>query len=299
MKCVRSFAYVDNKEVQILQRLENVNRLERGLDTNIKYKFIFALQNMPDINAVDELEPGDAIVFQYWGIDHEGIVTSVTTDPEDKTLGIVHVIHYAFNFPITRSIKEERFFFDLNQQKISKKGYENVQLYDAATTIKRARARVGEQRHNAFNNTSRHLVEWAKVGNDSRMLEIGAFTESNGLLRLYNAYSWYDLKEGCILEYSYYGIRHQGVVTKVNAQENMVTVAHYGTLGIFSRRTVMKDKLRIDFKTQALRIYRCDPAFNHNAPDVVITKAEQRMGEQNWSILSNTSWMFCLHCLFN
>ncbi|KAH3877991.1 hypothetical protein DPMN_001870 [Dreissena polymorpha] len=254
---------------------------------------------MTEINAIKEVKPGDAIIFHYWGIDHEGIVASVTTDPEDKKLGIVHVIHYAFNFPITRTIKEERLFFDLNQHKLSKKVYEHVQQYDAATTIERARARVGEQRHNAFNNTSRHLVEWAKVGNDSTMLENGTFPVNNGIMRRYNAYSWHDLEEGCIFDYSYYGIRHQGVVTKVNMQDNMVTVVHYGTLGIFSRRTVMKEDVPIDFKMQTLMIYRCDPAFKHNTPDEVITKAEQRIGEQSWKIMSNSSWKFCLHCLFN
>ncbi|KAH3877994.1 hypothetical protein DPMN_001874 [Dreissena polymorpha] len=255
---------------------------------------------MTAIDAIDEIEPGDAVVFKYWEKDHEGIVTSVTMDRNERKLGIVHIIHYAYDFPRTWKIIEETFCFNLTLQKICKKVYNGVDIIDSPTVVERAKARLGEDRNDRNYNTSRHLVEWAKVGHDSKMLVVDTYRHSTGcLFRIYNAYAWSDIETGCIIEFSYHGFKHQSVVKKINTGEDKITVIHYGFSHIFGTRTVMEENIKIDFKTEDIRIYRCDPAFNHNEQEDVVAKAEKRIGEQHWSIITNSCWAFCMQCLFH
>ncbi|KAH3868633.1 hypothetical protein DPMN_031784 [Dreissena polymorpha] len=59
----------------------------------------------------------------------------------------------------------------------------------------------------------------------------------------------------------------------------------------------MEDTFAIDLKTKSLKMYLCGDDMPHKETEVVITKAKERLSEQQWRA-GNRSWDFCLQCLF-
>ncbi|KAH3877995.1 hypothetical protein DPMN_001876 [Dreissena polymorpha] len=126
------------------------------------------------------------------------------------------------------------------------------------------------------------------------MLVVDTYLHTNGsFLRIYNAYAWSDIETGCILEYTYHGFKHHSVVTKIYKEADRIQVIHYGFAHIFGTQSVVREVIQLDFKTDNI------PAFTHNEPDVVVEKAKGRLGEQRWSIATNSGLTFCMCCLFN
>ncbi|KAH3720611.1 hypothetical protein DPMN_063511 [Dreissena polymorpha] len=251
-----------------------------------------------EVTNIDDLKPGDAVIFNLESNTQEGIVTVVSPHRADKQLGLVDVVNYQQTPKGITTVIEKAMFFDLHKHTIIQKAY--VNSFDATTVIARARSRIDERRYDSKENSNRHFVEWAKVGYESNLLVVSPhFSSEHQLVNLYNAYSWFDIERGSIIDFLYYGIRHQGVVTHVDKENSQVKVIHYGTNHIFATRTVIRDTIHIDFKTQLIRIYRCNQSDKCNKPNDVATKAEKRLGEQKWNVFWLRSWSFCLQCLFN
>lgn len=241
-------------------------------------------------SAIENINIGDVIVFNYYGILHEGIV--IKGSKKRGKVGSVKVIHYGTDGLFSkRTIMEELFNFDLGNQTVQIKSY-RCSTFEPETVVKRARSRLGEQRHSVWHNRSCHFVEWAKVG----MQPISYCTTPYRKLHLYEVYTWDDLEKGSIVDFRYYGIRHQGVLTSTDPRRREITVIHYGTTGFFATRTIMYDTVKINFKTDSLKVYRCDDG-EHNTPDDVVRKAKSRISEASWGA-GNRSWDFCLQCLF-
>ncbi|KAH3699757.1 hypothetical protein DPMN_074719 [Dreissena polymorpha] len=240
---------------------------------------------------IQEIRSGDVIRYTYWGLSHDGVVVADSSNKSQQ--GRLRVIHYGTDSLISyRTIKEENVYFDLRKDSVQVISFTCATL-ETEIVIKRAKSRIGEQRHSIFDNMSCHFVEWAKLG----MQPISQCTTFHGTLHLFNVYTWDEMKVGCIVEFPYWALNHQGVLTSFDEKKRVMTVIHYGTKGILATRTIMKETLNINLKKDSLKIYRCAKSVTPNDPDVVIANAEERVGEQNWR-LGNTSWDFCLQCLF-
>ncbi|KAH3868626.1 uncharacterized protein LOC127870331 [Dreissena polymorpha] len=246
---------------------------------------------MRRVSNIDQIGVGDVIVFTYWLIAHQGIVSGIVKKNEDEVY--LQVIHYGTqSIFATRTIMEETLLFNLRTQTVYVMSFDG-QAFESETIVKRARSRIGEKRHQIIHNKSLQFVEWAVVGTHVQWKR----NTTHGPLHLYNVYSWEDLHKGSIVEFTYYGIDHQGILTECDEDQRKITVIHYGTRGYFSTRTIMEDTLDMDLKTQSLKIYRYDGGRRYNEPDLVVKKAKERVGERNWKA-GNRSWDFCLQCLF-
>ncbi|KAH3868649.1 hypothetical protein DPMN_031800 [Dreissena polymorpha] len=244
------------------------------------------------ITNIGEIQVGDVIIYKYWGLSHEGIVVKNSQNNEHE--GCLDVIHYgADSLFAKRTITEESQSFNLRTQTVHVMSFDGI-TFEANAVVKRARSRLGEKRHHMIHNKSLQFVEWAKTGKHLQWTRHTAY----GKLQLHYVYGWCDLEKGSIVEFTYYGINHQGILTEFDEDQRTISVIHYGTGGLFSTRTIIEDKLDMDLKTQTLKMYQCVDGMCHNEPSEVIRKAKTRLGEQKWRA-GNRSWDFCLQCLFD
>ncbi|KAK3606571.1 hypothetical protein CHS0354_038795 [Potamilus streckersoni] len=93
--------------------------------------------------------------------------------------------------------------------------------------------------------------------------------------------SWEEFISGHIVEFKYYCIWHQAILTKVDEILQNITVIHYGRKKLFDTRTIMEEVLQVDLKKENFYIYHPDPE-NAKTPDEVIRIANSRLGEQTW-----------------
>lgn len=100
-----------------------------------------------------------------------------------------------------------------------------------------------------------------------------------------------------IVEYTYYRISHQGIISDVNEKEKTIKVIHYGAEHLFATRTVVEDSLKLDLRRNALSLYIADPT-KANKPYDILRKARERLGEQEWRE-GNRSWDLCVSCVLN
>ena len=264
------------------------------------------------LKSLAEIESGDAITFYYWGFKHDAIVTAVRLgDAKANNVGQVTVIHYALDSLLsTRTIKEETIRMSLERDHVFKKSYTGFFTYLKEKVVQRARSRKGEQRFYAFGNDSSDFVHWAVVvqtpvivgvvgkrgeATSDEMLLLPRVGKSFKHFQYHPVHSWLELKEGLIIEWTYYWIPHQGIVSGVDKKQKTVKVIHYGARHLFATRTIIEEELRIDLHRDDLRIYRCDPAMSNKA-SVILDKAKKRLGEQRWQ-WGNRSWDFCVACV--
>ncbi|XP_052773448.1 uncharacterized protein LOC128212178 [Mya arenaria] len=265
------------------------------------------------IQEIDELKPGDAITFYYWGLKHDAIATAIEQgDSKANDIGKVRVIHYALDSIFgTRTIKEESITMSLNKDHVFRKSFEGYVTYPADRVIKRARSRLGEQRFNRWGNRSSHFVFWSMVvqsparvafangGNESSREEIVLLPRAGKVYKdfqIFEVHAWSDLKKGSIVQYNYYWITHQGILSAVDETRETIKVIHYGAKHLFATRTIIEDEITLHLKRDRIQIYRCHPS-KCNKPDVVVAKAKARLGETDWRP-NNRSLDFCLACLF-
>ncbi|KAK3599166.1 hypothetical protein CHS0354_041005 [Potamilus streckersoni] len=108
--------------------------------------------------------------------------------------------------------------------------------------------------------------------------------------------SWDDFIPGQIVEFRYYWIWHQGILTEANPSQKTITVIHYGAKHLFATRTIVEEKFEINPSKQDIYISRPDPQYTYT-PDEVIRNAKERLGEQKWRS-GNRSYDFCRQCVF-
>ncbi|XP_053385356.1 uncharacterized protein LOC123539129 [Mercenaria mercenaria] len=119
------------------------------------------------IYRLDELNVGDIVTIQYWGLPHDVIVTEI--HPSDRRRkGKIRAVHYALDSLLfsTREVKEEYFTITSNQGKspiLKRHECEHLNLFSPETAVLRARQRTGERKWHATKNRSDHVCYWAKV----------------------------------------------------------------------------------------------------------------------------------------
>lgn len=267
-------------------------------------------QQQQMLTDLDDLKRGDAIRFYYWSLLHDGIVVFVQKfDSKSNNIGRITVIHYALdNLFGTRTVKKDRFHFNLINDTVYLLDFTGYITYPPEKVVQRAKSRVGEQRFNPSGNTSSDLVHWSKVVQTPAIIAVGstsAFTDEQLVLpkvgkayknfQIVKAQAWCDLKEGDIVEYNYYWIPHQAILSEIDEKEGQIKVIHYGARHLFAPRTIMEDTMKLNLKYDTLTIYRADPK-KANSRKRVLSMARSRLGEQNWKA-GNRSWDFCLSCV--
>lgn len=273
-----------------------------------------------DINVavtdIDEIKRGDVITFYYWTLKHDAVVTKVVPDDSKaNTTGKLKIVHYALdNLFSVRTVKEETMNLNLKKELVYLKSYEGYITYPGDQVVKRARTRVGEQRFSPCGNTSSDLAHWAKVvqhpvviakspGDASpsasrrgeKYLLVPKAGDQSEEFQSFRVTSWSDLYPGVIVEYRYYWIWHQGILSYKNEGTKEVRVIHYGADHIFATRTITEDTLKLDLRYDNIWMYRGHPRKCYKA-EVVLENARKRLGEQMWC-KGNRSWDFCKDCV--
>ncbi|KAL3874838.1 hypothetical protein ACJMK2_037800 [Sinanodonta woodiana] len=110
------------------------------------------------------------------------------------------------------------------------------------------------------------------------------------------ARSFSDFVPGQIVEFKYYWIWHQGILTEVNPTKGTIKVIHYGTKYLFDTRTIVEEEFDVDPRREDIYISRVDPQYSYTREEVIIN-ARNRLGEQNWRS-GNRSYDFCRQCVF-
>ena len=273
------------------------------------------------ISHLGEIEGGDSIVFYYWSLKHAAVVAAITpSQAKDGKSGSVEVIHYSLQHLLgKRRITKETLKIDLNTDHVYNMKFEGCIRYPPSKIIENAKSRIGETRFSPFGNTSWDFVQWATVVQKPTIVvervyesrpglnknQMSDYEEQRLLLpRIKNpagrfqkvkVYTWNDLSPGDIIEYDYYWIKHQGIVSEIDAKRNEVKVIHYGACHIFAVREIMEDTLKINLKRSQLVVYRTDPRDCYKSHEIV-ARARRRLGEKDWKS-GNRSWDMCLACV--
>jgi hypothetical protein len=238
-------------------------------------------------------------------------------DSKENKTGKITIVHYALDqLFATRTVKEETLDVNLRRELWYVKGYEGYVTYPEDVVVKRAKSRLGEQRFSVNGNTSFDLVHWAKVVQTPAVISKTCSTDEKGAtagcedelvllvpnagslheeFQRFRAVSWSDLIPGIIVEYRYYWLWHQGILSESNERRKQIKVIHYGANHLFAKRTIMEDRLKLDLKHDNIWIYRGHPKRCFKA-SVVLANARRRLGEQRWG-KGNRSWDFCKACV--
>ncbi|KAK3599165.1 hypothetical protein CHS0354_041004 [Potamilus streckersoni] len=280
------------------------------------------------ISNPSELCEGDIVSFFYWGIRHKAVLVSVTKITSDMKCWM-NVIHYASKGLFsTRTVVEEAIYIDLVGNNLRKLNFSKHSTYPGHIVVERAKKRLGEQKFHPISNNSNHLVNWAKIDNQSedfhlvtrgtkwsiqmdmpdesqnrtlnRQIQIVSLNNISGKekreLHMEPVRSWEEFIPGHIVGFRYYFIWHQGILTEVNSRQEKIKVVHYGTKHLFATRTILEDETKVNLKKENFYIYHPDPDYAFT-PDEVITNAKKRLGEQKWGP-GNGSFDFCRACVF-
>ena len=263
---------------------------------------------------ITDIKPGDVVTFSYWSLPHDAVVIDVIPfDVKANDKGNIVIIHYAQDHLFaTRTVKQEKVSVDLKQHRIYIRNFTGYATYPPEKVISRAKSRILEKRFNVFWNTSTDLAFWSKVIQRPSIAssEHIRVSEKYGLcevlllpkvgkvvqgFRKVDAHAWDDFKLGIIIEYRYYCIWHQGIVSAVDRQRKTVKVIHYGACHIFAARTIMEDTLKVDLRKDTISVYIADPTKTYKSTEI-IERARARLGESDWKD-GNRSWDFCVRCV--
>ncbi|XP_060552156.1 uncharacterized protein LOC132713531 [Ruditapes philippinarum] len=120
------------------------------------------------IYRLDDINIGDIVTIQYWGLPHDVIVTEVHTNSSDKK-GKIRVVHYALgSLFTTREVKEEYFTLRSVSKHVPilhRHDCDHLNLFSPEIAVLRAKQRIGERKWHGTKNRSDHVCYWAKVKN--------------------------------------------------------------------------------------------------------------------------------------
>ncbi|KAK3586255.1 hypothetical protein CHS0354_020014 [Potamilus streckersoni] len=279
------------------------------------------------INSPHELCEGDIISFCYYGRRQTAVLVSIIRDKNDTKCDM-NVIHYGKSGLLaTRTVLEEKISIDLAKNNLRKVNFLEYFTYPGYVVVERAKRILGEQRFNRIYNNSYHLVHWAKVDNRKKAinfvrmgidlsLQLNIMDENQNKTLNQDVHivpfniisgkekrhhymelvrSWEELIKGHIVEFKYYCIWHQGILTEVNIGQEIIKVIHYGAKHLFATRTILEEERKVNLKKENLYIYHPDPEYASSS-DEVIRYARSKLREQKWGS-GNRSSDFCRECV--
>lgn len=287
--------------------------------------------------CLDELGIGDHVMFDRGPYAHHGIIVSNIQDGKFK---IIEATSTSEGLPrrmvdIVCSWKE----FNLQEQRIAIVVYKNGRFsrMDTALNAMQYYRDVHFNRHycyNLFFNNCEHFATFCATGHHLSLqvkkvgLVIYLFftnrlrTEKNrneglfrkniicepcyemnrNLLDVTHVPITNDeyIKIGDIIEYSYWGLRHNAVVLRkieTNTEGSLCSIAHYAfTNTPFSPKIIKVERKRIRFGRRFRKLDYAPPRYDVYAPEDVVRRAESMIGEQRFTYFSNDSCHFARWC---
>ncbi|KAL3874825.1 hypothetical protein ACJMK2_037787 [Sinanodonta woodiana] len=271
------------------------------------------------INSPSELAEGDIVSFSYRGIPDQAILVSIVNILGDAKCWI-SVIHYsAGSLFATPTVVEEKLYIDLAENNLRKVNFQEYFTYPGNIVVERARKRLGEQKFHlspttqatckdiyfSLRGTKYSLFldsanENQNQTSNQQTHHILSFNTSSVKKKKGQMYaelvrSWEEFIPGHIVEFKYYWIWHQGILTDVDSRNEKIKIVHYGAKHPFSKRTILEDEMKVNLKKKSFYIYHPDPKYSHT-PEEVIRNAKSRVGEQKWR-QGNRSYDFCRACV--
>ncbi|XP_052098310.1 uncharacterized protein LOC127733073 [Mytilus californianus] len=244
----------------------------------------------PVVKRCNMIRNGDVITFPYVGLNHEGVVTSVspynTNDLHEVKLTLVH-----FNYPGlfgTRTVVKEVFFFDLKKDYVYVYDFSQEKPFQSQDVVKRALDRCGDQNFSTFSNRSSHMSRHCKTGKtELKTLPFKTATEIT------------HFSPGDIIDFTYYSMSHEAVVVKVEYPETIkCSVVHYNYAGVIRTRTIVEEDFIFKLADQNIFVHDytgCDIY----PPEEVVRRAKSRLDEQNFNTFKNRSSHFAKWCKIN
>ncbi|CAG2203031.1 unnamed protein product [Mytilus edulis] len=240
----------------------------------------------PVVKRCNMVHNGDVITFPYIGLNHEGVVTSVSpsnnNDLHEVKLTLVH-----FNYPGffgTRTVVKEDFFFDLNKDYVYVYDFNHENHFHSSEVVKRALERCGDQNFSTFSYRSSHMSRHCKTGKtELKSLPYKRATEIT------------NISPGDVIDFTYCSLSHEAVVVKVEYPETITcSVVHYN-YAILGTRTIVEEEFTFKLADQNIFVHNyaeCDVY----SPDEVVRRAKSRLHEQNFNTFSNRSSHFAKWC---
>ncbi|XP_071175916.1 uncharacterized protein [Mytilus edulis] len=241
----------------------------------------------PVVKRCNMIRNGDVITFPYIGLNHEGVVTSVspykTNDLHEVKLTLVH-----FNYPGlfgTRTVVKEEVFFDLKKDYVYVYDFSQEKPFRSQEVVKRALDRVGDQRFSTFSNRSSHMSRHCKTGKtELKTLPYKRATEMA------------NISPGDVIDFTYCSMSHEGVVIKVEYPETIkCSVVHYNYAGVIRTRTIVEEDFIFKLADQDIFVHDYT-GCNIHEPEEVVRRAKSRLGEQKFNTFTNRSSHFAKWC---
>ena len=220
----------------------------------------------------DDIKPGQLVQFQYRYLPHQAVCTDVRPGAKPSQV-IVFVVHYGK----TKVVTEEPFTFDLNKEDVLIVKVHPIYKFGRNDIIRRARAKIGEQKYSILYNRSSHLAEDIVYKEKDRRV-----------------YSYSEIRPGDCITYYYWWLPHDAVVVDVKAKqtkandEGHLTLVHYALDTLFGTRYIKKEKVPFNLSRHMVKL----KAFPGNVvyPDpLVVQRAKFRVGEMKFHVSGNIS----------
>ena len=237
------------------------------------------------VGKADLLQMGDVITFPYFGFDHEGVITEITSSDNQSNVVKVTAVHYNYAGLFgTRTVVEEVFFFDLARENVYVYNFREYHTYPPKKVVERAKEKIGSQHFNMFYNRSSHLSRLCKTEQDTSSAPCKKVSQME------------ELSPGDVIGFKYCKLSHEAVVTKVQHSERIkCKVVHYSYNGANSPRTVVEESFQFHLSEQNLYVH-VYPENSVHLPDDVVALARSRVGEQKFHAFINRSSHLARFC---
>ncbi|KAK3606572.1 hypothetical protein CHS0354_038796 [Potamilus streckersoni] len=267
------------------------------------------------VDDVRNVQVGDVILYQYYKLLHEAVVSSVDSHTGSK-LGKVHVIHYGTKSLFsTREIIKEELKINLDKMEIFKLDYSCYTVYPPEEVVLRAGQRIGEKKFGVFTNRSCHFCHWAKVNeNFDTILTLDQgkypfFHLADFPHQVFKDQSTYrppstslikktwikiksEVRDGNAIQFTYRGHLHKGICTKVitteTARELKLNVVHYSYQEHLGVHEVREEAISFDLSVENVYIYHYHPAHRYSRKEI-IDRARTKIGEKKYRKFSRNS----------
>ena len=220
----------------------------------------------------DDIKPGQLVQFKYRYLPHQAVCTDVRAGARPSVV-VLSVVHYGKS----KTVSEEVFTFDLNQEDILIVKIHPVYKFGPAAIVRRAREKIGEHRYHILYNRSSHLAESIVYKEKDRRI-----------------YSYSDVKPGDCVTYYYWWLPHDAVVVDVHPRqtkaydEGHMTVVHYALDTLFGTRYIKKEKVYFNLSKNIVTLKSFPGTVTYPAP-VVVQMALSRVGETKFHVMGNIS----------
>ncbi|MEW8546913.1 MAG: hypothetical protein AB2693_25645 [Candidatus Thiodiazotropha sp.] len=220
----------------------------------------------------DDIKPGQLIKFIHNHLPRHGVCTEVRpgSKPSVVTLSVVH-------YGASKVVCEETFSFDLNKENVTIVNVHPINRYGPNDVVRRARAKIGENRYHILFHRSAHLSE--EIVYKERHRRIFSFSE---------------VKPGDCIKYNYWWLPHDVIVVGIKPDQTKandtgyITLVHYALDSIIGTRYVKEENVYFNLSKHIVKLKTFPKAVVY-PNEVVVQRAKSRVGEKKFHIKGNIS----------